>query len=118
MDHVFDALAHPRRRYLLYTLYESQEWTLWELARKVAAWEYDVSDGEPTADRVEPVYLSLYHNHVPKLAADGVVDFSAAEDTITPAENARTVLAVLERAGGVEDSDLEDHAGVAHDGDD
>lgn len=110
LDPVFEALAHPRRRYLLYTLLEDTEWSLREIAAKVAAWE----DGPPsrtvTDDEVERVYVSLYHNHVPKLADDGIVEFAEAEETIRRGDNADQVLAVLENAGGSRDSEQEAHA--------
>lgn len=37
IEAVYEALGHPRRRYLCYTLFEDTEWSLAELASKVAA---------------------------------------------------------------------------------
>lgn len=110
LDHVFEALAHPRRRYLLYTLDKAAEWSLRELAAKVASWEQDVEIETLTDDEVERVYVSLYHNHVPKLVEDGIVEFVEANETIRPAVNAEQVLAVLHDAGGSSDREQEDHA--------
>lgn len=110
LNHVFDALAHQRRRYLLYTLLEDEEWSLRELAVKVAAWEQGVSRESVADEEVERVYVSLYHNHVPKLADEGIVEFVEADETIRPATNAEQVLAVLANAGGSSDSEQEAHA--------
>ncbi|MFC7137966.1 hypothetical protein ACFQRB_18990 [Halobaculum litoreum] len=66
------------------------------------------------AETTERVYVSLYHNHVPKLVSDGIIVFSEAEETIEPAPNAEDVLAVLDQIGGYEDARQEDHASEEH----
>lgn len=116
LDHVFEALAHPRRRYVLYTLCEGDRQSLWDLSRQVAAWEHDVPAETVTAEAVQGVYVSLYHNHVPKLAADDIVDFVEADETVRTAANTDQVLAVLEGAGGAADLDQEAHARSNPDG--
>jgi hypothetical protein len=110
LDHVYEALGHPRRRYLCYTLLEETEWTLGELATKIAAWDDGVPESAVTDGRRDRVYVSLYHAHVPKLVDDGVVDFDEANGTITAAENAEQVLAVLEGMGASLDGNQEIHA--------
>lgn len=110
LDHVFEGLAHPHRRYLLYTLLEDTEWSLDELATKIAAWENGVSEGRPSEEEIEHIYVSLYHNHVPKLVDDDVIVFERETETITAGPNAEQVLAVLENAGGSTDSRLQEHA--------
>lgn len=115
LDHVFEALAHPRRRYLLYTLLESDQWSLRNLARQVTAWETGVAAETVTEEEVDRTYVSLYHNHVPKLVEDDIVAFDGVDETIQPGPNAEQVLAVLENVGGVSDSRQEDHARRRHD---
>lgn len=110
LNHIFDALAHPRRRYLLYTLLEANEWTLRELSEKVTAWENDVPESTLYDDEVERTYVSLYHNHVPKLVEDEIIVFEEPTGTIRPGPHAEQVLAVLENAGGSHDSEQEAHA--------
>ncbi|GAB3670011.1 DUF7344 domain-containing protein [Halopiger thermotolerans] len=110
LDHVYEALGHPRRRYLCYTLLETTEWTLTDLATKIAAWENDIPDHEVTTLQRERVYVSLYHAHVPKLVDEGVITFDDATETITPAENAAQVLLALEGVGASLDSNQEAHA--------
>lgn len=115
LDHVFEALGHPRRRYVLYTLLEDPEVSLRELASKVAAWENEVPAGALPEEDIDRVHIALYHSHVPKLAEDDIVEFSEADETVKRASNAGQVLAVLESAGGSTDSGQEAHARSDHD---
>ncbi|WP_158058686.1 DUF7344 domain-containing protein [Halorussus halophilus] len=110
LDHVFEALAHPRRRYLLYTLQEDTNWSLSELATKLAGWENDVPEESVGQEEQSRLYVSLYHSHVPKLVDDRVLRFDSDEETIRPGPNAEQVLAVLEGAGASFDSRQESHA--------
>lgn len=110
LDHVFEALDHPRRRYLLYTLLEETEWSLWELAGKIAAWEQELPPRTLPAEDIEAVYIALYHTHVPQLVEDNIVRFSETDEVIQAGSNAEQVLAVLEGVGGIVDDDQEVHA--------
>jgi hypothetical protein len=111
LDHVFEALAHPRRRYLLYSLSARPEWEPWELARKVAAWEREESPDSLDEETIERVYVSLQHSHVPMLVENDIVEVDGASGTIRPGSNAAQVLSILENAGGSHDSEQESHAG-------
>jgi hypothetical protein len=110
IDYVYEALAHSRRRYLCYTLLEETEWTLDELARKIAAWENDSPEDEITNRQQQRIYLSLYHSHIPKLADIGVLSFDDTTETITTAPNAKQVLLALEGMGASLDANQETHA--------
>ena len=110
IEPVYQALGHSRRRYLCYTLLEDTEWSLTELATKIAAWENDVPEHAVTEAQREEVYVSLYHAHVPKLVDEGVITFDETTETITTAEHAEQVMAALEGMGASLDSDQETHA--------
>lgn len=110
LDHVFEGLAHPRRRYLLYTLQTGPNWILKDIAVKIAAWESEAADADPPDDHIEAVYISLYHNHVPKLASEDMIEFDEVTEQISPGPNAEQVLSILDTAGGSTDSQLESHA--------
>ncbi|MBV0922838.1 hypothetical protein KTS45_01370 [Halomicroarcula limicola] len=110
LDHVYKALAHPRRRYLCYTLLEDAEWSLSDLATKIAAWEQDARTGDVTERQRERVYVSLYHAHVPKLVEDNIVTFDEAGERISVATNAKQVLSALEGMGASLDANQEAHA--------
>ena len=110
LDHVYTALGHPRRRYLCYSLLESTAWTLTDLATKIAAWEYEITEGEVSKDQRDKVYVSLYHAHIPKLIDDDVIDFDPQTETIGPARNAEQVAAALNGMGASVDANQETHA--------
>lgn len=110
IDPVYQALGHPRRRYLCYTLLEDTEWSLTDLARKIAAWENDVPEHAVTEDQREEMHVVLYHAHVPKLVDEGVIAFDEATETITKADHAEQVLTALEGIGTSLDSKQETHA--------
>ncbi|WP_458191019.1 DUF7344 domain-containing protein [Haladaptatus sp. NG-WS-4] len=109
-EHVYTALGHPRRRYLCYTLFEETEWSLTDLATKVAAWENDMSEQAVTENQRERVYVSLYHAHVPKLVDDSVITFDDVTETIRADEHAEQVLTALEGMGASLDIKQEAHA--------
>ncbi|MFB6185162.1 MAG: hypothetical protein ABEI96_11455 [Haloarculaceae archaeon] len=110
IEPVYEALGHPRRRYLCYTLFEDTEWSLTDLATKIAAWENDVPEHTVTEVQREDVYVSLYHAHVPKLVDEGIITFDGATETITTTEHAEQVLTALEGMGASLDSNQEMHA--------
>lgn len=110
MEEVFEALDHSRRRYLCYTLLEDTEWTLTDLATKIAALEDDLPAEEFSRNRVEAVEVDLYHTHVPKLADLNIITFDTETRQITASDNAEMVLAALNGLGGSLDSLMETHA--------
>lgn len=110
IEHVYKALGHPRRRYLCYTLLEDTEWSLTDLAAKVAAWENDIPEHVLTDDQRERVYIALYHAHVPMLVEEGVITFDEATEAIAAADHAEQVLAALEGIGASLDANQETHA--------
>jgi hypothetical protein len=110
VDHVYEALGHPRRRYLCYTLLEDTEWSLIDLATKIAAMEHGIPEHEVTERQRERVHASLYHSHVPKLVQESIIAFDDVTETITSAKNAKQVLAALEGVGASLDSQHETHA--------
>lgn len=115
LDHVFSALGHPRRRYLMYALAENPEWTLNDLATKLVAYEEGADEATIDAHRRNQMYVSLYHTHIPKLVDDGIVTFDSEDETIAQAEHAEQVLAVLAGAGASLDYAQEKHANRAYD---
>lgn len=110
LNHVFEALANPRRRYLLYTLLRGDELSLEEIARSVTAWEKDVPVETVTDEEAERTYVALYHSHIPKLVEADIVEFERTTETIRRANNAEQVLNVLANAGGSGDAGQEAHA--------
>lgn len=110
IEPVYEVLGHSRRRYLCYTLFKDTEWSLSDLAMKIAAWENNVPEHAVTEDQREEVYVTLYHVHVPKLVDECVITFDEAIETITTAEHAEQVLTALNGIGASLDSNQETHA--------
>ena len=114
LDHVFGAIDHPRRRYLLYALATDSEWTLRELATKLVAWEHDVEETTVLDDQRDRMYLSLFHTHVPKLVEEGVIRFDRETETIARGEHAEQVFTALHGVGASLDHNQEEHAARAY----
>lgn len=80
----FALLSHRQRRYALGCLREYESpMALADLADEVAVRECDAPITELSGETVKRVYLSLYHTHVPKLAAAGVVRYDQQRDEVT-----------------------------------
>lgn len=86
LDRIFDLLASRRRRYVLYHLDETDTdvVTLDEVAERVAAWErkWDGLDDRERDDHREHVRVALHHNHLPRLANAGLIDYDARSHTV------------------------------------
>ena len=75
LDEVLELLASRWCRYALYELQYEAPLALEELARRVAAREYD----DPDADQHERVRARLHHHSLPKLDAHDLVEWDADE---------------------------------------
>ncbi|QCJ45863.1 DUF7344 domain-containing protein [Haloprofundus halophilus] len=96
---VADAVGHPRRRAVLAHLTEQQRPVLLEdLAAAVARREYD----SPSDEDVKEVLTTLYHQHLPKLAAADIVEYDGEGDWISVelTEEATPLKASLEASLG------------------
>lgn len=79
-DRVFDLLESSRRRHALAHLSErSTRIPLDELATIVAARENDEETSDVDEEVKEQVQLSLFHVHLPKLEAAGLVEFDRGD---------------------------------------
>ncbi|WP_254531128.1 DUF7344 domain-containing protein [Natrinema gelatinilyticum] len=111
LNFVYEALAHPRRRYLCYSLLSSSRWTLTELATKLVAWERDIPEEDVAEFNRDEMYVSLHHAHVPKLVDLDIVEYdTGGEEVIIASTNAPQVLAALQGAGASIDVLQETHA--------
>ena len=81
-DEGFDLLANPRRRELLALVEEHHEISLPDVADEVAVNEADTSIVEVDPETVLDVYLSLYHDHVPRLVEAGLVQYDQELDLV------------------------------------
>ena len=73
---IIDLLRHPHRRFLLSHLNgQSGPLTTRQLAQVVVDWETAGGAETPEGTTVEQVAVQLHHEHLPRLAAAGVIDY-------------------------------------------
>lgn len=81
LDRLFDLLAEPRRRRVLTYLSETaaDAVALTDLIAAVVARE---PDPEGEIDHYEVVAIDVYHTHLPKLEAAGLLEYDARSRTV------------------------------------
>ncbi|WP_254528165.1 DUF7344 domain-containing protein [Natrinema gelatinilyticum] len=86
MTDAFSLLADRRRRLLLEVMrtYE-EELTLPDAAEEVAVRETGDIVTDIPAEQVTEVYLSLYHDHLPRLVDAGLLEYDQERDLVAPA---------------------------------
>lgn len=83
-NQVYHLIGNSRRRAVIdIMLAENRTLSLSELARRTAAETAARDDTDPTTI-YKSVYVSLQQNHLPKLDAQGVVDFDPERGTVAP----------------------------------
>lgn len=87
VDEAFELLADERRRLLLQVMRTySEELTLPDAAEEVAVRENGCKVTELSAERVANVYISLYHDHMPRLVDAGLLEYDQERDLVIPVE--------------------------------
>jgi len=82
VDGATEILAERRRRYILYCLYMySNPVLLPDIAHQITIWEAPDDHSVGLEQRLQ-TYMSLYHDHVPTLVDDGVVEYDQPEDML------------------------------------
>lgn len=103
-DRVFALLKNPRRRAVLLHLREASATTLSDLADQIAAEENDTTPEQLSSSERKRVYISLYQNHLPKLAEFGAIDYDQSRGDVSRCERARRLQRYLDRLDGEPDS--------------
>lgn len=100
---IFDVLRNERRRFVLQYLKQREEPVeLGELATQVAAWEYDTSCEEVSAEQRKRVYTTLQQTHLPRLAEVDIVHYDSDEGVISATDRATDLAIYLEIVPGHE----------------
>lgn len=96
LDSVFNYLANHRRRVLLACLDNDSTPILVEaLGHQVAEYEADFAVKSLSEDEIQRVTVSLYHNHIPRLADANVIQYDSSTQEVAPGprfEEATTIL--------------------------
>ena len=83
VDEIFESLAHPHRRHAIRCLGEYEEpITATDLADEIVGRENDSAVSEIPSEEAHQVYLSLYHQHLPKLDSAGIVRYDQDREMV------------------------------------
>lgn len=86
VDEAFALLAEHRRRLTLSVVRNHDEAiTLPDVADEVAVRESGQSLPQLSAQRVAEVYISIYHDHLPRLVDAGLLRYDQERDLVEPA---------------------------------
>lgn len=83
LDEIFEVLSNRQSRFALYYLGDAGTASLDEVAAAVTGFEAQASDAIASPDDEQGVKTRLYHLVLPKLDAQGFVEFDADERTVT-----------------------------------
>lgn len=87
LDRALDVFANQRRRYAIYYLQQHDKpMALAAVADEIAVYEDETDITDIPAEEIKPVYASLYHSHIPKLADAGIVEYNEDRNTATLTE--------------------------------
>jgi DNA-binding transcriptional ArsR family regulator len=92
---VFDALGEPRRRRVLYALSDQSGPTDVQTLAEVLA---EREEGRADPGRIQRVHLTLVHNHLPRLAEAGLVEYDPDGETVERARLDDPVEGIVESA--------------------
>lgn len=101
-DDGFDAvcrlLRSQRRRHLLSLLFEREVSTVEQLGRQVAVRECGGPNATVDAADRRAVTISLVHNHLPRLADHGLLEYDARSGDVVLTPGGHALEPILERA--------------------
>ncbi|MDG5776812.1 hypothetical protein VB773_21895 [Haloarculaceae archaeon H-GB2-1] len=81
IDELYEVLAHRRRRFVLYELYERDSHvSVSELVDALFAWEHRAGDEQTTR---ESIRASLVRSHLPRMERAGIVNYDAEANTVS-----------------------------------
>ncbi|AFO57342.1 MULTISPECIES: hypothetical protein [Natrinema] len=97
MEAACSLLAESERRFLLYQLAGERSANLEDLIAQVAAWELDARADAIDKEVRQRVYVSLVHNHLPRLEDYDIIEYDLRSGDIVLAEGFEDIKPLLEQ---------------------
>lgn len=94
----YQALTSPHRRRLLFYLLENKESTVEELASVLSGWEATTTGTMQTSADRSAIRFQLLHNHLPRLADAGLIEYDAQAGTVQREPLHRRVTAIIRQS--------------------
>lgn len=82
VNQYLSVLSDHRRRFLLYYLRKTTSAEIGEAARRVVAWNRELSPENVPESAREKMEVALYHLHLPKLVEAGLIEYDDRSSTI------------------------------------
>ena len=102
MDVPYRLLGDRHRRYLLYQLQNTGQGTVESLASRIATVDPETADGDLETAR-QQIYVSLVHNHLPRLADHGVLEYDLRSGDVVLSDGFTDLEPLLEQFKETED---------------
>lgn len=97
MEAACSLLAESERRFLLYQLADQRSANLDDVTTRIAAWEQDVTPSQVDDATRQRIYVSLVHNHLPRLEDYGIVEYDLRSGDIVLDEGFDDIKPLLEQ---------------------
>lgn len=97
-------LGRSRRRLALYHLLSNEYTDIESLSVQVAAWEEGESVTSVDESVRQRVKISLHHNHLPRLADDGILEYDTRNGDVVRADGFEDVRPTIERLRRTDES--------------
>ncbi|MXV62246.1 hypothetical protein GS429_09260 [Natronorubrum sp. JWXQ-INN-674] len=97
MEAACSLLSESERRFLLYQLSEQQDANLEDVVTQIASWEFDMHPDRIDKETRQRVYVSLVHNHLPRLSDHGIIEYDLRSGDIVLGEGFDDVKPLLEQ---------------------